>query len=64
MTSLALFIDGTLRVSTSKSSLSYKWNTRRLSTGTHTISVRTNDAAGNTTTKSINVTMHSTSSHR
>jgi thermitase len=56
VTSLALYIDGTLRVSTSSSSLSYNWNTRRLSIGTHTLSVKAKDAAGNITTKSINVT--------
>ncbi len=56
VTSLALYIDGKPRVSTSNSSLSYGWNTNRLSVGTHSLSVKAKDAAGNTTTKSITVT--------
>lgn len=54
--SLSLSIDGVLKSSTAASSLSYSWNTRKVSRGTHTISATAKDAVGNSTTRSISVT--------
>ncbi len=56
VTSLTLYIDGVLKSSTNTGSLSYSWNTRRVSKGTHTISAMAQDASGNTSTQSISVT--------
>jgi len=52
---LSLSIDGREVATTTGSSISYGWNTRKVASGTHTITVRAWDAAGNTTSKSITV---------
>jgi thermitase len=52
---LSLSIDGKEVATTSGSSISYSWNTRKVSSGAHTVTVRAWDAAGNTTSKSVTV---------
>jgi subtilisin family serine protease len=49
-----LFIDGVQRASAQGSSLSYNWNTRKLS-GPHTVVVTASDAAGNSTSATVTV---------
>lgn len=51
-----LYIDGAKKTTTTSGSLSYNWNTKRVSIGSHTISVKAYDAAGNIGTVSIAVT--------
>ena len=50
-----LYIDGKLVASGSGSSLSFDWNTRKVSSGAHTIQAVAQDAAGNKTTASVQV---------
>ena len=50
-----LYINGKLVASGSGSSLSYNWNTRKVSSGSHTIQAVAQDAAGNTTTAAVQV---------
>jgi thermitase len=50
-----LYIDGKVVASATGGSLSYKWNTRKLSAGTHTVQVVARDATGNTGGASIQV---------
>ena len=50
-----LYIDGKLVASGTGASLSYSWNTRKVSAGTHTLQAVAQDAAGNKTTASIQV---------
>lgn len=54
VTGLSLYVDGALKA-TGNSSLSFNWNTRKVSKGYHTIQAVARDAAGNTTTKSVQV---------
>ena len=51
-----LYIDGTLKASATGSSVTYRWNTRKVAAGTHTIQAVAKDAAGNTSSTSIQVT--------
>ncbi|MDP1814641.1 MAG: Ig-like domain-containing protein, partial [Leadbetterella sp.] len=51
-----LYIDGAKKTTTTSGSLSYNWNTKKVSIGSHTISVKAYDAAGNIGTASISVT--------
>jgi hypothetical protein len=51
-----ILIDGAKITSTTSSSLSYKWNSRRVSSGTHTITAVAYDGAGNSSKASISVT--------
>jgi hypothetical protein len=44
---LEIYIDGILKASSSKSSLSYGWSSRKASKGAHTITAKAYDAAGN-----------------
>jgi hypothetical protein len=55
VTSLKLYIDGSLKASSTTSSLNYKWNTRKVPKGAHTILAQAFDAAGNTSTSTITV---------
>jgi hypothetical protein len=52
---LSLSVDGREVATTTGSSISYGWNTRKVTSGAHTLTVRAWDAAGNTTSKSITV---------
>ncbi len=52
---LSLYIDSREVATTTGSSISYGWSTRRVSSGAHTLTVRAWDAAGNTTSKSVTV---------
>lgn len=53
----SLSIDGKLVASGQGGSLSYSWNTRKVTPGTHTIAVTARDAAGNTGTKTVSVSV-------
>jgi hypothetical protein len=53
---MSLYIDGQLKASGIGSALSYSWNTRKVAAGTHTIQAVARDAAGNTTSRSVQVT--------
>lgn len=50
-----LYIDGVLVASTTGGSLSYNWNTRKVTAGSHSISAVAQDAAGNRSTSAISV---------
>lgn len=52
---IELYIDGVLKSSVNGNSLSFSWNTRKITKGIHTISAKAYDLSGNTKTKSINV---------
>jgi hypothetical protein len=53
---MSVYIDGTLRASnTNSNSISYTWNSRRLTAGSHTITIMASDAAGNIGTSSETV---------
>ena len=52
---LSIYIDGSAVATGSGSSLSYRWNTRKISTGYHTVQAVARDAAGNTSTRSVQV---------
>lgn len=51
----SLYIDGNLVSSVAGGSLSFSWNTRKVSVGLHTISVKAVDTSGNATTNSVQV---------
>jgi subtilisin family serine protease len=53
---MSLYIDGQLKASGIGSALSYSWNTRKVAVGAHTIQAVARDAAGNTTSRSVQVT--------
>lgn len=55
VSSVSLYIDGALKA-TGNASLSYNWNTRKVSKGTHSIQAVARDAAGNSTTQMVQVT--------
>ncbi|MDH5575943.1 MAG: S8 family serine peptidase [Nitrospirota bacterium] len=55
VTSVKLYIDGVLKSSVTSGSLSYGWNTRKVSSGSHLIKAIAQDAAGNSTTKQISL---------
>ncbi|MBT1076187.1 Ig-like domain-containing protein, partial [Geobacter grbiciae] len=53
---IELYIDGKLATSkTGITSLTYSWNTRKITTGAHTILSKAFDATGNTATTSITI---------
>lgn len=52
---IELYIDGVLKSSVNGNSLSFSWNTRKITKGIHTISAKAYDLSGNIKTKSINV---------
>jgi hypothetical protein len=52
---LEIYVDGILKASSSKSSLSYGWSSRKASTGAHTITAKAYDAAGNVGQTTITV---------
>ena len=53
--SLTLSVDGSVVATTNTGSLSYNWNTRKVTSGSHTISATAKDAAGNQAMTSITV---------
>lgn len=55
VTKIELYIDGQLKTQTTESTLSYSWNTRKVSNGYHTILTKAFDAAGNQNQTSIQV---------
>jgi Subtilisin-like serine proteases len=55
VTKIELYIDGQLKTQTNESTLSYNWNTRKVSNGYHTIVTKAFDAAGNQNQTSIQV---------
>jgi len=52
---LSLTVDGREVATTTGSSISYNWNTRKVAKGSHTITVRAWDGAGNSSSKSVAV---------
>ncbi len=50
-----LYIDGKLVASSSGSSVSYNWNSRKASSGTHTVRLDVSDAAGNVGSTTVQV---------
>lgn len=52
---MRLYIDGTLKAQSSGGTLNYNWNTRKYASGLHTLQFTAQDAAGNSSTKSIQV---------
>lgn len=58
VSSVALYIDGTLKSTVSAAPYNFSWNTTGLTSGTHTISVTAKDAAGNTKSASISITLN------
>ena len=62
VTSIQIYIDGTLKSSGTASPLNYSWNTTTATNGTHTIYSKASDAAGNVgTSTTITVTVNNTS---
>ena len=55
VSSVSLYVDGALKAS-GNGSVSYTWNARKEASGTHTIQAVARDAAGNSTTKTVQVT--------
>lgn len=51
----SLYIDGVLKAAVTGGSLSYTWNTRKVSAGAHTIQVVARDAANNSASTSVSV---------
>lgn len=56
VTSMEIYIDGTLVRALASSSITYSWNSRSVSRGTHTITVKAYDAVGNSGSTSVSVT--------
>lgn len=54
--SLSLYLDGSLVSTGNTSSLSYKWNARKVASGAHTINAVARDTSGNQATTTIQVT--------
>lgn len=50
-----IYIDGVLKAQGTGATLSYSWNTRKLSSGTHTIQAVAKDAAGNSASATVQV---------
>jgi subtilisin family serine protease len=55
VTRMELYVDGTLKSSSSTGTISWNWNTKKISTGAHSIQTKAYDAAGNIGTASITV---------
>ena len=53
--SMKLYIDGSLKASSSTASLSYSWNTKRESDGSHTITVEAADTSANRSQTTVQV---------
>lgn len=53
--SVSLSIDGSTVATSNSGSISYRWNTRKVSSGTHTISAVARDTSGNMSTASVQV---------
>lgn len=56
VTSMKLFIDGSLKTTVYSGSLSYNWNLKKVADGTHTIMVEAFDSSTNKATQLITVT--------
>ena len=55
VTSMSIIIDGVTKATSASGSISYSWNTGKVSSGNHTIQVNATDASGNVGTKIIQV---------
>lgn len=53
--SLELYVDGVLKAKSSAGTLSWKWNTRKVTAGAHTLTATAYDAAGNAASDSFTV---------
>jgi subtilisin family serine protease len=49
----SLYIDGVLKSTATGATLSYRWNTRKVSSGTHTLQLVARDSAGNSSTATL-----------
>lgn len=56
VTQMRLYIDGKLVSTVSGASLSYSWNSRKVTAGSHTLQLEATDAAGNVGTQTVQVT--------
>ena len=56
VTAMRLYINGELVSTANGSSLSYRWNTRKIAAGSHTVVLEAEDAAGNKGSRSVSVT--------
>lgn len=61
LSSVKVYVDTTLLTTISGGTVSYNWNSSSTTDGTHTIKLVATDASGNTTTKTVSVTV---SNHR
>ena len=52
---LSIYVDDVLKSSSTSSSATYSWNTKKGGAGWHTITAKAWDPAGNTSTTTINV---------
>lgn len=52
-----VLIDGAVKASGKGSALSYNWNSRKSGSGSHTVTATARDAAGNTSSRSVTVTV-------
>ena len=52
-----VLIDGVVKASGKGSALSYNWNSRKSGSGSHTVTATARDAAGNTSSRSVTVTV-------
>jgi hypothetical protein len=57
VTRMELLVDGKVVASGNSGSLTYSWNTRKVTKGSHSIEVKAYDAAGNSGSRSITVTV-------
>jgi subtilisin family serine protease len=53
---MRVYLDGTLKTTTTGTSLSVNWNVKKLSPGTHTVQVTATDPSGNTGSSQVSVT--------
>lgn len=55
VTKMEVYIDGSLKATSTSGSISYGWNSRKARSGAHTITVKAYDAAGNASQSSVTV---------
>jgi hypothetical protein len=58
ITRINFYIDGKLVATDTKPAFSFKWKTARLARSAHRLTAKAFDAAGNTSKKSVTVTLH------
>lgn len=63
-TKVAIYINGALKAQAAASSVSYSWNTRKVTTGQYNITFKAYDAAGNSTSKTNTINFTASSKGR